>query len=249
MGELHRLFYPPTLPFVLMNRFFLIAGSLLLASEAHAQLSLRVGSNFSHLTSSQSSLDQPYNSAGSTTSGKLGYQAGLLYVSKLSQRVALVPELQFRREYAHAMAHDYSLIDYYRDWDYRLSQSYLSIPVLVRVSWGPLYVEAGPQASLLLQAREEGMVTVNGWGRYTQDIDQSVTSDYRRFDIGPCLGIGIKLPAGLGLSLRAYQGLVHLSREATTPAAFLAVTTPYRGDTPRRQSLEASLTYQLLARR
>jgi hypothetical protein len=230
-----------------MNRFLLLAGGLLLATGAQAQLSLRVGGNL--LTSSQNPVDQPYNSAGSTTSGKLGYQAGLLYVGQLSQRVALVPELQFRREYAHALAHDYSLIDFYRDWDYRLSQSYLSIPLLVRVSLGPVYVEAGPQASLLLQAREVGTVTVNGWGRYTQDFDQAVTSDYRRFDIGPCLGVGVKLPAGLGVSLRAYQGLVHPGREVATQPTFLSVMTPYRGDTPRRQSVEASLTYQLLARR
>jgi hypothetical protein len=231
-------------PTFVMNRFFLLLGSsLLLAGSAQAQLGLRVGGSLTQLSTSQAEDSRSYDTRGSSISSGLGYQAGVLYVGKLGKRFALVPEVQLRRENAQVSAYDYSYVDAYRDWHYQLRLSYLSVPVLVRATLGPVYVEAGPQASMLLQARQVGTLTTSGWGTFTQDLDQSVTGDLHRFDIGPCLGVGVKLPAGLGLSVRAYQGLMALSREQR----YLTVY-PSPSTVQHRQSLEASLTYQLPAR-
>jgi hypothetical protein len=128
-------------------------------------------------------------------------------------------------------------------WDYQLRLSYLSVPVLFRVNLGPVYVEAGPQVSVLVQGRQVGTMVNSAWATYREDMDQTVTSNYQRFDVGPCLGVGVKLPAGLGLSLRAYQGLVNLGQEQRYLAVYLAPST-----LQHRQSLEASLTYQLTPR-
>jgi hypothetical protein len=233
-----------------MKRLLLFLGSsLLLASSAQAQLSVRVGGNLSHLTTSalRNRLGSP-NTTGSSFDNRLGYQAGVLYVAQLSTRFALVPEVQLRRENAHVSAYDYTYIDSFQNWDYQLRQSYLSVPVLVRANLGPVYVEVGPQASVLLQARQVGTVVTNGWGSSTLDIDHAVTGNYHRFDVGPCVGVGLKLPASLGLSVRAYQGLLNLGQEQPlitpyqTPNSFNLTTIQHR------QSLEASLTYQLTAR-
>jgi hypothetical protein len=71
----------------------------------------------------------------------------------------------------------------------------------------------------------------------TQPFDQAITDSYRRFDVGPCLGVGVQLPAGLGLSVRAYRGLMTLNHERQ-----------FVDGEHQRQSLQASLTYQLPTR-
>ncbi len=53
---------------------------------------------------------------------------------------------------------------------------------------------------------------------------------------GPCVGVGAKLPAGLGISVRAYRGRTTLNKERS-----------YFDGEHQRQSLQASLTYQLPA--
>jgi hypothetical protein len=65
-------------------------------------------------------------------------------------------------------------------------------------------------------------------------IDQGVTESHRRVDVGPCLGVGLKLPVGFGINVRAYQGLVTLNEERSV----------FDGEF-KRQTFQASLTYQL----
>lgn len=64
-----------------------------------------------------------------------------------------------------------------------------------------------------------------------------MTQDNRRFDAGACVGIGAKLPAGLGISVRAYRGLTTLNHARSV----------FDGE-HQRQTLQASLTYQLPTR-
>ncbi|RZJ93292.1 MAG: hypothetical protein EOO60_04940, partial [Hymenobacter sp.] len=127
--------------------------------------------------------------------------------------------------------------------DYDLNLSYLNLPVLLRMALGPVYLEAGPQASLLIGGRGQGTTkgTLLNKGMYTRPIDQAATDRYTRLDAGFCLGVGARLPAGLGVSLRAYQGLAQLNRgNESTPTSI-----PYSGNYEYRQVFSASLTYQV----
>jgi hypothetical protein len=217
-----------------MKRFlFLLGSSLFVASTAHAQFGLRVGGSLSKLrTTSGANL---YNSSSS----QLGYQIGVTYQLPLTTWLALVPEVQYSDERAKLSEASYAIADVSFAADSRLRLHYLNVPILVRATLGPIYVEAGPQASLLLGGRQTGTATTYSWGTYavTRPIDQSVTEDNRRFDVGPCVGVGVKLPAGLGISVRAYGGLVTLNHERSL----------FDGE-HQRQSLQASLTYQLPTR-
>lgn len=226
-----------------MRQFLLVVGSVLLTDTAYAQVSLRAGGNISRFTEAGTVRNgRGFTYASAQSSSKLGYQLGVYYEQKLSARLSLVPEVQFSREQVHVTAFNYSLPDAGYDSDYTVRASYLNVPVLLRLKLGLVYVEAGPQAGVLLVGREVGTVAVSsvGWGAYTQQLDQKVTNSYRRFDVGPCLGVGIQLPAGLGLSLRAYQGLLALN--SVTEITYKPA--PYVSG-QRRQSLQASLTYQL----
>ena len=217
----------------MVNRFFMVlVGNLLAASAAHAQVGLRVGGSISDLHTT----DGPnvYNRAGS----KAGYQLGITYQVPLNKWLALVPEVQYSDERATLAQASYAIFDIGFTADYRLSLHYLNVPVLVRATLGPVYVELGPQASFLAGGRRTGTLTTTSWGFgplvTTNDVDQRVTEDYRRFDVGPCAGVGVRLPAGLGINVRAYRGLLALNRECNT----------FDGEY-QRQTVQASLTYQL----
>lgn len=215
-----------------MNQFFSLLGAgLLITGTAHAQLGLRLGGNVTKLHTTNGT------NFYSNSSAKLGYQVGLTYQVPLTKWLALVPEVQFSQEQLTMHQDSYAIADVAFGADSRQHLRYLSVPVLVRASLGPLYVEAGPQVGMLLGGSLVGTsYTYSGWtGSSTSyDFDEAATDHYRRFDAGPCVGVGVTLPAGLGLSVRAYRGLVTLNNERS------GFDGKYQ-----RQSLQASLTYQL----
>lgn len=218
-----------------MKRFlFLLGSSLFVVGTAQAQFGLRVGGSLAKLHTTTGTNLYSHSSA------QLGYQVGVTYQLPLAAWLALVPEVQYSNERTTLTEANYAIPDVGFNADSRLRLHYLNVPILVRAALGPVYVEAGPQASLLLAGRQTGTVTTTGWGiaATTQLLDQSVTDSNRRFDAGACVGVGVKLPAGLGLSVRAYRGLVALNRERSF----------FDGE-HRRQTLQASLTYQLPTRR
>lgn len=228
-----------------MSRLLLLlGGGLLLSPLAHAQFGLRVGGTLTHLTTKDP--DRSVSQTTATTDAKLGYEAGIYYQVKLGQRVSVVPEVQFSHENAGLHAFRSNAADGGYQGDYALSLNYLNVPLLVRVKLGPVYVEAGPQISLLAGGSEKGTDIYNGWAELIyQEVDRNITNRYRRFDVGPCVGVGVNLPAGFGVSVRGFQGLVSSTRTPDkNPAAFY---TNYQGRM-LHQTLQASLTYQLAAR-
>jgi hypothetical protein len=167
------------------------------------------------------------------------------YVQALTKRLSLVREVQFSRErqavYRDGGSPSFS---YHSDYDLRLS--YLNVPILLRMALGPVYLEACPQVSLLVGGSGTGTtssIDFQGVVNYLA-IDQAATDRYRRFDAGSCLGVCFKLPAGLGLGLRVYQGLVALSRDYQYSTSQQSPI-PYSPGTQHQQMLQASLTYQL----
>lgn len=227
-----------------MKLTFLVLGSgLLLASPAHAQLGVRVGGNATVFTRGARPAD-----SNPATQRQLGYQAGLYYVVPLTKRLALAPEVQFSREY---FAVDYTPVApsgtvFYEgppQSNYDQALSYFNLPVLLRASLGVFYVEGGPQLSLLAGGRAQSNHRNSGFAGNYNAVDAMATKQYRRFDAGPCVGVGVKLPAGLGLGLRAYWGLTKVSADESQPA----FEPTYRGF-QHRQSLQASVTYQLPGR-
>lgn len=215
-----------------MKRFsFLLLGNLLLVSAAHAQFGVRVGSNITkvHITD-----DTP----GHSSSGSLaGYQVGLFYQLPLAPHLALVPEVQYSNERFTLTQSDANSASYFGA-NLRQRHEYLNVPLLVRATWGLVYLEAGPQAKLLLSVRQTGEIQLyNRGGSLRTTVDQDLTSIYRSFDVGPCVGVGVKLPAGLSLNVRAFQGLLEVNPQSSgTEGKY------------KKQTAQASLIYQLPAR-
>lgn len=221
-----------------MKRFLLLLSASLAvagAAQAQAQIGVRLGGSLAKLHTTEGQVVR------SRSSTQAGYQVGVWYQVPLTARLSLVPEVQYSHERLTLAQASFAIYDASFTADTHLSMHYLNVPVLVRATFGPVYVEAGPQAGVLLGGRQTGSEIVTaGWGGGTSTyaIDQAVTKDKRRFDVGPCLGLGVALPAGLGVSMRAYQGLVTLNdtQRSAWDGKF------------RRQSLQASLTYQFAGR-
>ncbi|MGI4733718.1 MAG: porin family protein [Janthinobacterium lividum] len=166
-----------------------------------------------------------------TTSSLLGGQVGVFYQLPLSKHLALVPEIQYSLE-RFTLTKTNDMLDY--DAYYRTRLSYLNVPVLLRATLGPLYVEAGAQAGVLIGGRETGQSRFGLAASTLPEGMREVTGRYQRFDVGPSVGVGAKLPMGLGLNVRAYQGVVSLTQNSEATSGRLY-----------RQNVQASLTYQL----
>lgn len=220
--------------------FLALGSSLLLTGAAHAQLGVRVGGSAATFTKGARVSDE-----NPATRRRAGYQIGLYYQVPLTAHVALVPEVQFSRERFHVNYVSLPPLgaQYYEGpprSEYAQSLSYVNLPILLRASLGAFYLEAGPQFSLLVGGRAKDDHIENGISYNHLSINAAATDQYRRFDAGPCVGVGVKLPAGLGVGLRAYWGFTKL----TSDADYSASSPTYSGF-QHRQSLQASLTYQL----
>jgi hypothetical protein len=218
---------------LLMSRsYLLLASCLLLPALTYAQLGVRAGA-----TSTSFHIPSPSADPSATTGWRLGYHLGVFYELPLAHRFSFVPELSYSRENLDLNASDYRSLTTAYAGSYRLTRSYLNLPLLLRATAGPCYIEAGPQAAYLVGGREAGHeYHFNSGASYTQQVDRAATARYKRFDVGVGVGVGVKLPAGLGLSLRAYQGLRSLALDSPAETA-------YPGRLLRR-TLQASLSYQ-----
>lgn len=217
------------------NLFLLTVGGLLWASTAHAQFGIRVGGNYTAFQTKAGEL------SSSSTLKQAGFQAGAYYQIPLNEWLSFVPGIEYSKERLTLTQTNYTSTGQSNGvagMNTRLRMSYLNIPILLRATLGPVYLEAGAQAGLLLAGQASGILIYQDatTGDFTiNNLEYSPKSRYRDLDVGPCIGVGINLPAGLGLNIRAYQGLVSLSH---------ASDATYNGKL-YRQNVQASLTYQL----
>lgn len=241
-----------------MKALLLLGSSLLLSSAVHAQLSLRAGANVTSLHELFSR-----NSLPTTSLAGVGYQVGLAYELPLGTRWAVVPELQFSRESQQLRKEGYGFSTYplpsdeYLIHDYRLSCSYLNLPVLVRRYVGPVYIEAGPQVSLLVGGQGEGETrsvgpSMSGIGPYVmvthQPISQAATAAYQRLNAAACVGLGMRLPGGWQAGVRGYWSSMRSRPEDPKDYQYSPGAMPIAG-TQFRRTLQVLVSRQLWAKK
>ncbi|TGE26425.1 porin family protein [Hymenobacter metallicola] len=159
---------------------------------AHAQLGVKAGLNAAVLQ----------GSVGTDATYQTSYHAGVFYEIKV-----LDPILSIQPEILYSLQGTERKSDFV---NYRSKLHYLNVPVLAKVTVGPVYVEAGPQAGFLLKAREDGVMVISqdgeGGATYATD-DRSSWNDYKKLDLGVCVGAGLKLPLGFAVGGRFNAGL------------------------------------------
>jgi hypothetical protein len=149
--------------------------------------------------------------------------------------------VQFSRQRVNLDVEDFSVADGGYAANYRLRLSYLNVPVLLRATFGKFYLEAGPQLGIQLAAHETGDESIGTIaGTFESSFDRAATDHYRRVDLGLSVGAGVKLPAGLGLGVRAYTGLLSLTPEFPQRPSYYGSL--------KNQVVQASVSYQLKPR-
>lgn len=218
-----------------MNRNLFALGLLLTVSgTAHAQFGLTAGLNFTTLATKTS--DEHHHA---TAKGRPGYQLGVFYEKRVSPRWSGLVGLNYSHQATDLSVEEYGIADGGYAGSYRLDLSYLNLPLLARATWSHFYLEAGPQLGVLQSAHEKGAEVFGTIvGPIQRDFDRPATDHYRRADLGLCAGLGVQLPAGFGLGLRAYSGLLSLTH----------VPQPTYAGTLRNQVMQASLSYQFKAK-
>jgi len=162
-----------------MKRFFTLLVGLLLAGTAHAQFGFKAGINAAVLDGAPADLKAKY---------KTQYHAGLLYTYTIAGPLSVQPELLYSVQGTERKS---DLADY----DTKLH--YLNLPILAKLTLGPVFVEAGPQFGVLLTAKEVGTMLVapptpNSQAQYGE-VSRQVQDNYKKNDFSLCAGVGFKM--------------------------------------------------------
>jgi hypothetical protein len=211
---------------------YLLTLTGLLPLVAHAQFGVRAGIHSTQWASS----GRPGGYYASTRQ-HLGYQVGVNYQVALVGHLSVLPELNYKYDNFELNASSYVYNGYGQVSQLKLST--LTLPVMERVTFGPVYAEVGPQLSLLVGGRETGRAFASPTSPTMTEIDRPAAERYRRLDVGVCAGFGVQLPLGLGLNLRFVQGIRSLAKDTD-----FGNTYGYDGEM-RSRSVQASLTYRL----
>jgi hypothetical protein len=151
-------------------------------APANTLLGLKAGASRTTFTGADADGQHP----------KTGLHFGVLVNAKLGRVVSLQPEVLYAQKGAR-------LVDGRAESFNRFS--YLDVPLLVRLSRHGAFVEAGPQYSLLMSAKNKA-----------GDVVKNVTDSFYSADWGYVAGLGYQLPNGLGLELRYSAGLRSTAR-------------------------------------
>jgi len=173
-----------------MKNFMLAALLLLLASQAHAQFGIKGGVNQAVLT----------GRVGEDATYKTYFHAGILYEFKLLGPISIQPEALYSLQGSQLKG---------ISTNYTTQLNYVQVPILLKATLGPVYVEAGPQFGYLVSANENGTVQVrNSSGNVAfAGVDQASTSNYKRGDFALVAGVGLKLGPIVRVGGRFVAGL------------------------------------------
>ncbi len=159
------------------------------APKAQAQFGVKGGVNFAEMTGRN----------GEDASYKTFYHVGVLYEAKILGPLSIQPEIQYSVQGGN-------LKGAFTDYDTKLH--YFTVPVLAKLTLGPVFVEAGPQFGVLVNATQNGKVQLNGTSgsaSYGQ-VNQTAMDQYKRGDFSLAAGAGLKFSA-LSLGVRYVAGL------------------------------------------
>lgn len=182
----------------LLFAFIFVLGSFA-AAQAQSGIGIRGGANFSNLSGDLRDEDRFEN--------KLGFHAGLTFgIPVIENFFYIQPELLYSQKgfknNEDEFQSDALNIDIRREG--KVNYNYLDLPVLAKIKAGPIYFEAGPQASYLLSANNTTKTYYND-ELQSSSVDEKSLDGLRRFEIGYAAGVGFATNSGISLGVR-YNG-------------------------------------------
>jgi hypothetical protein len=162
---------------------FVFAVSTAFAAQAQtASFGIRGGANISNLSGDLRDENRFEN--------KVGFHAGIMAnFGIVDDFFSIQPELLYSVKGFRSEDSEVSLPLFNRRREGKVNYNYLDLPVLARIKAGPLYFEAGPQASYLLSVNNETKTYVNGTLQSSNTNEKS-KSGLSEFEVGYAAGIG-----------------------------------------------------------
>ncbi|MBD2720672.1 porin family protein [Hymenobacter armeniacus] len=165
--------------------------TLFITPFAHAQFGVKGGLNVAELTGRD----------GESASYKAFYHVGVFYQAHLLGPLSIQPEVQYSLQGGN-------LKSAFTNYDSQLH--YLTVPILAKLTVGPVFVEGGPQFGVLLNADQSGNMQVglaeDGTPAYG-NVSRPATGSFKRGDFSLVGGAGLKLASNFSLGARLVAGL------------------------------------------
>ncbi|SFH33940.1 Outer membrane protein beta-barrel domain-containing protein [Pontibacter chinhatensis] len=178
---------PHTLTYKSMKKLLLsltIALASFTVAQAQSGLGVRGGANFSNLSGDLKDESRYEN--------KVGFHGGLTYnIPVVGDFFSIQPELLYSNKGFKYEDTEVTLPvggTFRREGN--MNYNYLELPVLARIKAGPIYFEAGPQASYLLSVNNNIKEYMNG-DRTSSATTEISKGDIKDFELGYAAGIGI----------------------------------------------------------
>ncbi|WP_114777403.1 porin family protein [Botryobacter ruber] len=170
------------------------------ANAQSATVGVRVGANISNLSGDLRDEDLFEN--------KVGLHAGAIFNFPIVEDFfSIQPELLYSVKgfkFNETQESPLPVLGGTRTREGKVNYSYIDLPILARVKAGPLYFEAGPQASYLLSVNNKTKTYYNG-NLQSSTSDEKSKAGLSEFEIGYAAGIGFASNNGISVGVR-YNG-------------------------------------------
>ena len=167
--------------------FFLALFAIVTVTTIQAQIKfgVKAGANFSKFSGSDAKLDDI------SPKFKVGFAGGGLVNIKINEMLSVQPELLYSMEGTK----------YSQDGDKLIYKTdYINIPIMVQYNTtSGFYAETGPQVGFLISAK-----ATDG------DNSVDVKDSFKGINFSWGVGLGYKLPAGIGIGARYNFGLANI---------------------------------------
>jgi hypothetical protein len=136
----------------------------------------------------------------SDTDSKLGWHGGLVAGLGITDKFSIQPEVLYSMKGIQSQAS-------FNGTTVTGTQTmhYVDVPVLAKVQLGQLFLEAGPQAGVLVSAKA-------AYESNQMSFNASNKSSFKDFDLGYALGLGAETASGLMLGLRYNGGFSDIAK-------------------------------------
>ncbi|MHA6249820.1 porin family protein [Pontibacter sp. CAU 1760] len=167
------------------------------AANAQSGIGIRGGANFSNLEGDLKNESRYEN--------KLGFHAGLTFgIPVVPDFFFIQPELLYSNKGFKYEDSQVTTPIGSGTREGEMNYNYIDLPVLAKIKAGPIYFEAGPQASYLLSVKNKINEEVNGQPFSSSTTERDIDG-FKRFEVGYAAGVGFATRSGISLGMR-YNG-------------------------------------------
>ncbi len=152
------------------------------AQAQTASFGVRGGANISNLSGDLRNEDRFEN--------KVGFHGGIFAnFGIVDDFFSIQPELLYSSKGFKNEESEYTVLNQTYRREGKSNYNYLDLPVLAKIKAGPLYFEAGPQASYLLSVNNETKTYIND-NLQSTNRDEKSKEGLSEFEVGYAAGIG-----------------------------------------------------------